>query len=154
MPKRLMVVVAMAALCAFALANTSMVVAQGAKSLADGVYTEAQAARGQAYYLKNCSSCHGANLSGSGEVPALVGGKFIAEWTGLTLADLFERVHTTMPQDNPGSLTREQYADIVAFLLKQNGYPSGRTEVQDHSKDLKGIAFVPPPAGGSASASK
>src|SRR6516225_11350012 len=87
-------------------------------SIWDGVYSEAQAARGEAGFSAQCARCHGANLGGTGEAPALAGPQFLSDFDGLSLGDLFDRIRTTMPQDNPASLTRDQAAEILAFLLK------------------------------------
>ena len=119
--------------------------AQGGPSVLDGVYTQAQAERGTAQYAQHCAACHGTGLSGNGEAPALVGAEFISNWAGITLGDLFERIRTTMPQDNPGTLSRDQYADILSFILKSNGYPAGQKELDRRTEFLKAIAFVPPP---------
>jgi len=124
--------------------------AQTSASVLDGVYTEAQATRGQGQYGQNCAACHGSGLTGNGEAPALVGAEFISDWAGLTLGDLFDRIKNTMPQDNPGKLSRDQYADILAFLMKENGYPAGQKEIDRRSEYLKAIAFVPPPQAGGA----
>ncbi|MGZ5926293.1 MAG: c-type cytochrome [Rhizomicrobium sp.] len=122
--------------------------AQTSASVLDGVYTEAQAERGSTQFAQNCSACHGAGLNGNGEAPALVGAEFISDWAGLTLGELFDRIRNTMPQDNPGKLSRDQYADILSFVLKANGYPAGQKEMDRRSEYLKAIAFVPPPAEG------
>ena len=119
--------------------------AQSGPTVLDGVYTAAQAERGQAAFSQNCAACHGSGLTGNGEAPALVGGEFISNWAGLTLGDLFERIRTTMPQDNPGKLSRAQYAQILAFILKSNGYPAGQKELDQRTEFLKAIGFVPPP---------
>jgi len=60
------------------------------------------------------------------------------------LGELFERIRTTMPQDNPGKLSRAQYADILSFILKSNGYPAGQKEMDQRTEFLKAIGFVPP----------
>src|ERR1700733_83536 len=122
--------------------------AQTSASVLDGVYTEAQAERGSTQFAQNCAACHGSGLNGNGEAPALVGGEFISDWAGLTLGELFDRIRNTMPQDNPGKLSRDQYADILSFVLKANGYPAGQKEMDRRSEYLKAIAFVPPPAEG------
>jgi sugar lactone lactonase YvrE len=126
--------------------------AQTSSSVLDGVYTEAQATRGQADYLQHCAACHGSGLNGNGEAPALVGAEFISDWAGLTLGELFDRIRNTMPQDNPGKLSRDVYADTLAFVLKANGYPAGQKEVDRRSEFLKAIAFVPPSAEGAKAA--
>jgi mono/diheme cytochrome c family protein len=118
--------------------------AQGTATVMDGSYTAAQAERGAAQYSQNCAACHGSGLNGNGEAPALVGGEFISNWAGLTLGDLFERIRTTMPQDNPGKLSRDQYADILSYILKSNGYPAGQKELDRRTEFLKAIGFVPP----------
>ena len=119
--------------------------AQSGPTVLDGVYTAAQADQGQVQFSQNCAACHGSGLTGNGEAPALVGGEFISNWAGLTVGELFERIRTTMPQDNPGKLSRAQYAQILAFILKSNGYPAGQKELDQRTEFLKAIGFVPPP---------
>ena len=108
----------------------------------DGIYTEAQATRGSEDFAAHCARCHGADLGGTGEAPALSGPKFLSDFDGLSLGDLFDRIRTTMPQDNPGSLTRDQVADILAYLLKANALPAGTKELDRRSEYLKAIAFT------------
>jgi quinoprotein glucose dehydrogenase len=107
----------------------------------DGVYTEVQAARGAAGFAQNCAVCHGASLGGVAEAPALAGAQFVSDFNGLTVGDLFERMRTTMPLNNPGALNRDQYADILAFMLKANGYPAGDRELYRRSEFLNTIRF-------------
>ncbi|GGI77043.1 hypothetical protein GCM10007973_12350 [Polymorphobacter multimanifer] len=108
----------------------------------DGVYTAEQAARGEAAYAQRCGTCHGGQLNGTGEAPALVGGEFISHYNELSVGDLFDRVRTTMPMDNPQSLDREEYADILAFLLKANSFPAGETALDRRSEMLAMIEFI------------
>src|SRR5262245_30223530 len=75
-----------------------------AKSVWDGVYTSEQAKRGEALYAQSCAACHGNALEGGEMAPPLAGGAFNANWNGLTMGDLSERVRISMPQNNPGSL--------------------------------------------------
>jgi mono/diheme cytochrome c family protein len=110
-------------------------------SIWDGVYTDAQAARGAAGFSARCANCHGADLGGTGEAPALSGAKFLSDFDGLSLGDVFDRIRTTMPQDNPGSLTRDEAADILAYLLKANALPAGAKELDRRSEYLKAIGF-------------
>jgi mono/diheme cytochrome c family protein len=119
---------------------------QTTSSALDGVYTDAQAFQGAQAYEQSCALCHGASLGGIGEAPALVGGGFISDFNGLTLGDLFERIRTTMPLNNPGGLSREQYSDILAFVLKSNGFPSGPRELYRRSEYLNVIRFEAPKA--------
>ena len=128
--------------CAIVLIMLSAAGAQAQTlSVWNGVYTEAQAERGSAGFSGHCASCHGAGLGGTGEAPALAGPQFLSDFDGLSAGDLFDRIRTTMPQDNPASLTRDQYADILAFLLKANGMPSGPKELDRRSEYLKAIGF-------------
>jgi len=109
----------------------------------DGVYTAEQAKRGQPLYSQSCGSCHGVALEGGEMAPPLTGGAFNANWNGLSLGDLFERTRISMPQSSPGSLTRPQYADIIAFMLSAGGFPEGKTELPQQTENLKQIAFLP-----------
>jgi len=126
----------LAALSAWAQETTS--------SVLDGAFTESQSQRGADGYSQNCAPCHGSSLSGVGEAPALVGAQFISDFNGLTLGDLFDRIRTTMPQNNPAGFSREQYADILAFILKVNGYPPGEKELDRRSEFLHVIRFEAP----------
>jgi len=110
----------------------------------DGVYTDPQASQGAQTYQQNCAVCHGASLGGIGEAPALVGVGFISDFNGLSLGDLFERIRTTMPLNNPGGLSREQYSAILAFVLKSNGFPSGARELYQRTEYLNVIRFEAP----------
>jgi len=113
----------------------------------DGVYTDAQAERGGVQFQQHCGRCHGANLAGTFETPPLVG-RFKPYWSGATMDVLFDYVATAMPLDHPGSLSRAANADILAFILKANGFPAGAKELSASSEDLKNIRFDavrPPP---------
>ncbi len=107
----------------------------------DGVYTEEQAQRGEPLYHEACASCHGGTLKGSGEAPPLAGGSFLANWNGLPLGDLFERIRRTMPQDKPGRISRQHKADILAYILSVNRFPAGKTELQHQTEFLNEIRF-------------
>ena len=120
-----------------------LVSAQG-KTTLDGVYTAAQSARGQTIYADSCTSCHGDDLSGGGQAPALAGKDFNVDWTDLAVSDLFERTHGTMPADKPGTLTPAQTVDVIAFLLQKGNFPVGQTELPADAAALKAIKFVAP----------
>ena len=117
--------------------------AQG-KTTADGVYTEAQAARGETVYKSSCASCHQADLSGDGQTPALAGKDFNLDWIDQSLGDLFERTRISMPADKPGSLPPAAVADVIAFLLNKAKFPAGQTELPPDLTALKTIKFVSP----------
>ena len=114
--------------------------AQAPRTVQDGVYTDAQAARGQALYVKQCASCHGDTLKGA-QAPPLLGDAFVAAWQTMPLGDLVSKVRNTMPADAPGQLTPPQSADIVAHLLKTGGFPTGRTELASADAALSQIGW-------------
>ena len=111
------------------------------KSVWEGVYTEEQAKRGGPMYSEFCASCHGPELMGGEMAPPLATGDFLSGWDGLTLGDLFERMRISMPQNAPGSLSGQQNADILAFMLAANKYPTGGTELSNQAMVLKTIKF-------------
>jgi mono/diheme cytochrome c family protein len=111
------------------------------KTVWDGVYTDEQAQRGKQLYSDACASCHGPELTGGEMAPPLVGGDFSSDWNGLTVGDLFERMRISMPQNAPGSLTGQQNADILAFMLQANRFPSGQTELAKDGMMLKAIKY-------------
>jgi mono/diheme cytochrome c family protein len=112
---------------------------QTSRSVWDGVYTAEQAKRGETLYANNCASCHGLGLTGGESAPPLTGGEFLANWNGLTLGDLFERIRTSMPADRPGKLSREQNADIVAHMLNVGQFPAGKSELSTQTEVLKQV---------------
>src|SRR5262252_999907 len=79
-----------------------------------------QQARGKALYVDKCSACHMENLQGSAETPPLTGDMFWQNWETYSANNLVEQVRATMPEDNPGGLERQQYVDIIAFVLRTN----------------------------------
>jgi mono/diheme cytochrome c family protein len=113
------------------------------RSVWDGVYTEEQAARGKSLYLKQCAGCHGELMSGGEMAPPLAGGEFLANWNGLTVGDLFDRIRTSMPLNSPGKLTRDINADITSYILQFNSFPAGRAELDRRSEVLKQIRVDP-----------
>lgn len=104
------------------------VAAQG-KSPWDGVYTDAQASRGETVYTASCAVCHGDDLSGSEMGPGLAGSSFLEFWDGLSLGDLYQVMSVSMPQDSPGSLEFSQYVDVIAYMLQKSEYPAGGDEL-------------------------
>lgn len=116
--------------------------AQSAQTVWDGVYTQDQAKEGQSLYNENCSSCHGDTLMGGESAPALAGGEFLSNWNGLTLGDLFERIRTTMPQNRPGSLSREKNASILAYMLSVSQFPAGKATLAQQKEVLDQIKIV------------
>jgi mono/diheme cytochrome c family protein len=103
--------------------SRSVVFAQ-AKTTWSGIFTAEQVARGKDKAVAECGACHGETLKGD-LAPSLVGPDFIDHWYDARLSELTLRVQNTMPQNAPGSLKPEEYADIVAFMLSENGFPAG-----------------------------
>lgn len=114
-----------------------------ARTTADGVYAAEQARRGGALYVAQCASCHGVDLrggQGDGElVPALKRDNLL---TGGDLGRFFGRVKASMPRESPGSLSDAAYADIVAYLMQQNGFPAGAEELPNSHTELSAIRIV------------
>ena len=117
--------------------------AQAATSVTAGVYTDAQAARGDKLYAENCAACHGADLKGSSIIPPLTGSEFGASWQDKTVGDLFEKILTTMPAIAPGTYTAEQTADTIAYMLSVGKYPAGMTELSAKQEALAQIRIEP-----------
>jgi S-disulfanyl-L-cysteine oxidoreductase SoxD len=108
-----------------------------ARSVRDGVYTTAQAERGEATFRQSCASCH--------TLGDFSGESFMRRWNGVSVGSFFELVANTMPQDFPGGLMPSQYADILAYVLSRNGLPAGGTELPSDVTALEAIAIQPPP---------
>ena len=136
-------ILTMSGMMAFgALSARGTVAAQQPKSQWDGVYTEDQAKRGEGLYSQYCASCHGPDLSGGEMAPGLTGGEFSSNWNDLSLGELFERMRISMPQNAPGTLSRQQNADILSYVLFKGNYPAGQTELPTQTEVLSTIKFV------------
>jgi len=105
------------------------------------LYTAAQAERGRALYSQQCAVCHGAGMDGIEMAPSLAGGEFLDRWSGHTMDDLFERTQSTMPKNKPGSLSREQTAEIIAYMLSVGRLPAGSTELPSDAQMLRRISI-------------
>lgn len=112
------------------------------QSVWDGIYTEEQAQRGSVIFDRECAQCHGPAGNGGSMAPALVGGAFSANYDTQTVGDLFERNKTTMPPGKENGLSSQQYADITAYILQVNKFPSGKTELSTQTPMLKGIKYL------------
>jgi len=98
------------------------------------IYTAAQATAGATVFSTNCAMCHGADMKG-GAGPALLGQAFASASSNYSVGAIFSEVAEQMPAGNPGSLTHDQYAQVMAYILKQNGYPAGSTAL-DYNASL------------------
>lgn len=113
------------------------------QSVWDGVYTDAQASRGERTYGRSCEQCHGPDLAGDPvmEIPALSLDSFMTSWNGRSVKDLFDTVRRAMPKDKPGSLGTGAYVDVVAYLLEANKFPSGSRELPRTPEQLDTIVI-------------
>ena len=109
-------------------------------SVMTGVFTAAQAARGNEVYSTSCAQCH--------TMAQHSGGAFAAAWNGRRLSDLYEIVHNTMPVDNPGGLTDQEYIDVIAYVLQLNGVPAGKTPLPADAAALRGLRIEVKPSAG------
>src|SRR5271165_349306 len=99
---------------------------RGAVAPAEALFTSAQAVAGKAAYQQSCANCHGASVDDGNSAPPLRGAAFLGKYTGKPAADLFTYVSMNMPPGNPGSLGGIEYARIIAYILQQNNYSTGR----------------------------
>jgi mono/diheme cytochrome c family protein len=113
------------------------------RSVWDGVYSEEQRKRGEKTYVSSCESCHTADLTGSRVVPGLVGNDFLSKWNGSTAGDLFEQIRSTMPQGGAGTLSRQEYSDVLAYIFNKNKFPVGKQDLGDEFVTLNGIRIAP-----------
>jgi hypothetical protein len=105
--------------------------AAGARSTLSGVYTTAQATRGEVTYSNICVSCH--------PFITYTGATFRQHWLGKTVFDLYAQVSELMPKNEPGSLSPREYADVIAFILQLNKMPPGKTELPTDAASLRRI---------------
>ena len=137
---------ALTLLLVVAASGLAPVVAQGGEagttppaSVWDGVFTEEQAERGGALYSQYCVMCHGENLRGVGMAANLTATQFFLQWRDSSLYEYFDTIRTYMPQNAPSSLSADQYADIVAYILSFNGLPAGDAELVADESVLSAI---------------
>jgi len=128
---------------AFFLAASACFMIAGVRA-EDAVYTAAQSERGEEAYQLYCSACHGARLQGAPAAP-LTGEAFRGRWEDgkHTLDDLYYIIRSLMPNNAPGSLSKAQYADIVAYILKTNNYPAGEVELVPKVAVMKAVVLSP-----------
>ena len=117
-----------------------------ARSVKDGVYTAVQAKQGKAVYEEQCLECHGSMASATPDMaPLLNDYVFQGTWKNRSLADLFEKIRETMPQNEPGTLSRRDTADIVAYVLNANKLPAGDVPLPEDVETLKQIRLEADP---------
>src|SRR5436190_10717863 len=120
---------------------------RGAVPPAEALFTSAQAVAGRAAYQQNCAACHGASVDDGNSAPPLRGATFLSKYAGKPAADLFTYVSTKMPPGNPGNLDGAEYARIIAYVLQQNGFATGRKEFASEAAALASVTIPAPPGG-------
>ena len=108
-----------------------------AKTTNSGVYTAAQAERGQKVFEAKCTTCH--------DTARFTGEMFIDPWAGKPLKDVWDIASGTMPEDNPGSLPQQDYADILAYFLHLNAFPTGDVELKGDAAAMAAIKIEKKP---------
>jgi mono/diheme cytochrome c family protein len=127
--------------------STSVSLRAQQRSVRDGLYTAAQAKRGEAVFQMRCAICHGEMLEGAAG-PPLAGDEFLGPRDKQPMSDLFDKIRATMPADTPGTLEPPQVSDVIAFILQANKFPPGSGELAAADAALKQItlAAMNPPA--------
>jgi S-disulfanyl-L-cysteine oxidoreductase SoxD len=124
---------------------TGMIAGQTPTTVWSGVYTESQAYRGEKIADTTCIGCHGPGLDGGDSGPKLVGEVFLANWSTQPLSELFDWIREAMPPEATGTLSKEDTAAVVAYILKQNKIPAGKQVLPIESEELRGIQFTAKP---------
>ena len=115
-----------------------------ASRIQGGPFTDEQATRGARLYEKACEGCHGPDLAGGKVVPGIAGEAFASEWTGRSLAELFERLDLSMPPEDPASVSPQEMVDILAHMLRANGWAAGNEPLLADTDVLENLVFQPP----------
>jgi len=114
---------------------------QKTRSLEDGVYTEEQARRGDDTFAAKCGLCHGGEMQGGQEAPAMIGAEFQFSWGGKTAGALYNYIQASMPPNEQGSLSGQRCADILAAIFRKNGFPAGKAELPADAKALSQLSI-------------
>lgn len=115
--------------------------ADEARSVWDGVFSAAQAARGQKAYVAECARCHGDTMAGIDDAPPLAKEIFLGAWDGKTVGRLADVTRRTMPPETAGTMSRPMTIDLIAYLLSANGFPAGKTDLETDTTKLRQITI-------------
>lgn len=107
-----------------------------------GLYTASQAERGKATFDQSCSRCHNSNLRGSDRGPTLVGDEFLGSWLDGSLEALFSFIRDSMPDGNASTVNDARKADVLAYILQRNGFPTGATELPPDTGELEMVQIL------------
>ena len=110
----------------------------------DGIYSADQAHRGEDLYKKQCTACHGEALDGAGPYPPLSGDEFLSKYTGKPASNVYDMIQKLMPATAPGTLTRPQAADLLAYILSFNKFPAGKTDLPNDDASLAKLTLPKP----------
>ena len=116
----------------------------GQSPAGDGIYSADQAHRGEDLYKKQCTACHGEALDGAGPYPPLAGDDFLTKYAGQPAINLYNMIQKLMPATAPGSLTRPQAADLLAYILSFNKLPAGKTDFPNDESSLTKLTLPKP----------
>jgi cytochrome c len=119
---------------------------QTAPAAGDGIYSADQAQRGEALYKKQCTACHGEALDGAGPYPPLSGNDFLTKYAGKPASNFYDMIQKLMPATAPGSLSRPDAADLLAYILSFNKFPAGKTDFPSDADSLKKLTLPTAPA--------
>lgn len=119
-------------------AQDSAAAAAAERPTSSGVFSAKQAERGEGSYKTVCQACHAKT--------EYTGDKFKTQWVSKTAYDVFNQIRTTMPDDNPGSLERQEYVDLVAYIFSLNAFPAGEADLPSDDDGLKKVRVVDPPS--------
>lgn len=110
---------------------------------AQGLFTPEQVKRGRDVYMTECAVCHREDLNGrkADGGPPLRGAEFLHRWGGQPVSTLVDPARELMPGSHPGSLKRQAYVDVIAFILERNGAPAGTKELPADAKALKDLTI-------------
>jgi mono/diheme cytochrome c family protein len=122
---------------AVAVAQDSAAAAIAERPLTSGVFSQKQVERGEGVYRTSCQSCHAKT--------EYTGDKFKVAWVSKTAFDIFDTIRTQMPEDNPGSLERQEYVDVVVYIFSLNAYPAGANDLAADDDGLKKVRIDNPP---------
>jgi mono/diheme cytochrome c family protein len=123
----------------------TVIAATAARSIWDGVYSPEQVARGKKSYAAECADCHGDELEGDGKKsPPLKGEEFFKAWKNKSVHRLIDLTRRTMPPEDPATLSRELCTDVIAYILAENGYPTGKADLAVDAPDVRQIIITAP----------
>ena len=125
------VVFAVMCLCVLAIVSAAESGNSNDNDIWSGTFPAAQAERGKKTFNEKCSGCH--------ETSRFSGDSFHEEWDGKALKEIWDIASGTMPEDNPGSLQQQEYADIIAYFLSLNSYATGDAELQPGAAPMGAI---------------